>query len=85
MKIHHSVLLNYPGIKRILMMCHRFHLHLASNQRTSESSDELRIPLKKSMCGEHEPRQQGSQCQRLGRGMKYRGSDFLSGFLESTN
>lgn len=38
---------NYPGIKRILMMSHRFHLHLASNQRTSESSDELRIPLKK--------------------------------------
>lgn len=51
------MLLYYPGIKRILMMSYPFHLHLAFNQRTSESSDELRIAVEKSMCREREPKQ----------------------------
>lgn len=46
-KLQQSVLLYYPGIRRILLiMSHSFHLRLASHERTSGSSEEFRISLK---------------------------------------
>lgn len=69
MKIQHY----YAGIRRILMiMRYSLHLQLASNRRTSESSEELRIPLKKGMCGEREPKQ-GISTSVAERGSKIQG------------
>lgn len=46
-KLQQSVLLYCPGIMRILLiMSHFFHWHFASHERISESSEELRTPLK---------------------------------------
>lgn len=48
MKMHHSMLLYYPGIKRtLILMSHSLHLPLVSNKMTSGSSDEFWKHLKK--------------------------------------